>query len=67
MASRSTLSSSTEVRTTRDTATLPDGFVPGTVAPFVMRYGTDFLVAMQRAAAAPAATGARAAPEAEPA
>ncbi|MET0505229.1 MAG: hypothetical protein ABWZ85_07860 [Luteibacter sp.] len=29
---------------------LPDGFVPGTVAPFVMRYGTDFLVAMQRAA-----------------
>lgn len=30
---------------------LPDGFVPGTVAPFVMRYGTDFLVAMQRAAA----------------
>lgn len=31
--------------------TLPDGFMPGTVAPFVMRYGTDFLVAMQRAAA----------------
>lgn len=30
-------------------ATLPDGFVPGTVAPFVMRYGTDFLRAMQRA------------------
>ncbi|HXP00916.1 MAG TPA: hypothetical protein VN813_10445 [Luteibacter sp.] len=29
----------------------PDGFIPGTVAPFVMRYGTDFLVAMQRAAA----------------
>lgn len=25
--------------------------MPGTVAPFVMRYGTDFLVAMQRAAA----------------
>jgi hypothetical protein len=32
-------------------AALPDGFVPGTVAPFVMRYGTDFLMAMQRAAA----------------
>ena len=29
----------------------PDGFMPGTVAPFVMRYGTDFLVAMQRATA----------------
>lgn len=28
----------------------PDGFMPGTVAPFVMRYGVDFLVAMQRAA-----------------
>lgn len=45
--------------------TLPDGFVPGTVAPFVMRYGTDFLVAMQRAAASHDA--ARPAPEAEPA
>ncbi len=30
---------------------MPEGFVPGTVAPFVMRYGTEFLVAMQRAAA----------------
>jgi hypothetical protein len=29
----------------------PDGFMPGTVAPFVMRYGVDFLVAMQRTAA----------------
>lgn len=34
-----------------DAVALPDGFVPGSVAPFVMRYGTDFLVAMQRAAA----------------
>jgi hypothetical protein len=25
--------------------------MPGTVAPFVMRYGVDFLVAMQRSAA----------------
>jgi len=25
--------------------------MPGAVAPFVMRYGTEFLVAMQRAAA----------------
>lgn len=25
--------------------------MPGTVAPFVMRYGRDFLMAMQRAAA----------------
>lgn len=32
-------------------ASLPDGFMPGTVAPFVMRYGIHFLVAMQRAAA----------------
>lgn len=32
-------------------AALPEGLVPGTVAPFVMRYGVDFLVAMQRAAA----------------
>ena len=45
MARRSTLLPETE------TVTLPDGFVPGTVAPFVMRYGTDFLVAMQRTAA----------------
>jgi hypothetical protein len=44
MARRSTLLPET------DSASLPDGFVPGTVAPFVMRYGTDFLVAMQRAA-----------------
>ena len=43
----------------------PDGFMPGTVAPFVMRYGTDFLVAMQRAAAAHDA--AQAASEVEPA
>jgi hypothetical protein len=33
-----------------NTAPWPDGFMPGTVAPFVMRYGVDFLVAMQRAA-----------------
>jgi len=33
-----------------DPAPWPDGFMPGTVAPFVMRYGVDFLVAMQRAA-----------------
>ncbi|WP_369930023.1 hypothetical protein [Xanthomonas sp. NCPPB 2632] len=44
MARRSTLLPETQI------VTLPDGFVPGTVAPFVMRYGTDFLVAMQRAA-----------------
>lgn len=43
----------------------PDGFMPGTVAPFVMRYGTDFLVAMQRAAAAHDATQVPS--EAEPA
>jgi hypothetical protein len=30
--------------------------MPGTVAPFVMRYGVDFLVAMQRAAASHDAT-----------
>jgi len=29
---------------------LPDGFVPGSVAPFMMRYGTGFLLAMQKAA-----------------
>ncbi|WP_448098115.1 hypothetical protein [Luteibacter yeojuensis] len=46
-------------------ASLPDGFMPGTVAPFVMRYGTDFLVAMQRAAATHDAT--RPAIETEPA
>jgi hypothetical protein len=44
---------------------LPDGFMPGTVAPFVMRYGTDFLVAMQRAAASHDAANAPA--EIEPA
>lgn len=36
----------------QDNDAWPEGFMPGTVAPFVMRYGTDFLVAMQRAAAA---------------
>ena len=36
----------------QETEAWPDGFMPGAVAPFVMRYGTDFLVAMQRAAAA---------------
>jgi hypothetical protein len=46
MARRSTLLPDIDT----DIASLPDGFVPGTVAPFVMRYGTDFLVAMQRAA-----------------
>ncbi|MDF3981709.1 hypothetical protein P3W24_11265 [Luteibacter sp. PPL201] len=29
---------------------LPDGGVPLHVAPFVMRYGTDVLIAMRRAA-----------------
>lgn len=47
------------------TVSLPDGFVPGTVAPFVMRYGTDFMVAMQRAALAHEAD--QAATEAAPA
>lgn len=37
---------------TNNAQALPDGCMPGTVAPFVMRYGVDFLVAMQRAAAA---------------
>lgn len=45
MARRSTLLPESE------TVSLPEGFVPGTVAPFVMRYGTEFLVAMQRASA----------------
>ncbi|APG05244.1 hypothetical protein BJI69_15950 [Luteibacter rhizovicinus DSM 16549] len=36
--------------TDSNAAPWPDGFMPGTVAPFVMRYGVDFLVAMQRAA-----------------
>jgi hypothetical protein len=44
---------------------LPDGCMPGNVAPFVMRYGVDFLVAMQRAAAVQETT--QAAEEAEPA
>lgn len=48
MARRSTLLPDIDT----DIVSLPDGFVPGTVAPFVMRYGTDFLVAMQRAALA---------------
>ncbi|URL59874.1 hypothetical protein IM816_07235 [Luteibacter flocculans] len=43
----------------------PGGLMPGTVAPFVMRYGTDFLVAMQRAAAVHDA--AHPVPESEPA
>ncbi|HVI54821.1 MAG TPA: hypothetical protein VM621_07185 [Luteibacter sp.] len=44
---------STPVVEDTDTAAMPwpDGFMPGTVAPFVMRYGVDFLVAMQRSAA----------------
>ena len=50
----------------QDSDAWPDGFMPGTVAPFVMRYGTDFLVAMQRAAAAHDAAQATAS-EAEPA
>jgi hypothetical protein len=29
---------------------MPEGCMPGNVAPFVMRYGTQFLLAMQRAA-----------------
>jgi hypothetical protein len=51
----------------QDNDALPDGFMPGAVAPFVMRYGTDFLVAMQRAAAAHDAASARSDIEAEPA
>ncbi|SEN32933.1 hypothetical protein SAMN02800694_3204 [Luteibacter sp. UNCMF331Sha3.1] len=34
-----------------DIPALPDGLVPGSVAPFIMRYGTGFLLAMQKAAA----------------
>ena len=41
--------------------------MPGTVAPFVMRYGTDFLVAMQRAAASQDATRSPNETEPEPA
>lgn len=44
---------------------LPEGFVPGSVAPFMMRYGTGFLLAMQRAAVAHDA--ARSPDETEPA
>jgi hypothetical protein len=61
MARRFTLVEETE----STLATLPDGFMPGTVAPFVMRYGVDFLVAMQRSAAAQ--ENAPASEQAEPA
>jgi hypothetical protein len=61
MASRSSLSDHLDTTTM---PALPDGCVPGTVAPFVMRYGVDFLVAMQRAAAQASRQGAE---EAEPA
>ncbi|QWT21883.1 hypothetical protein KPL74_07720 [Bacillus sp. NP157] len=47
MASRSSLSDHLD---TTQVQALPDGCMPGHVAPFVMRYGVDFLVAMQRAA-----------------
>ena len=51
MARRVTQVSTPEVEDAGNTtAPWPDGFMPGTVAPFVMRYGVDFLVAMQRAA-----------------
>lgn len=51
MARRVTQVSSSVVEDTgHNAAPWPDGFMPGTVAPFVMRYGVDFLVAMQRAA-----------------
>ncbi|UPG91903.1 hypothetical protein L2Y96_09090 [Luteibacter aegosomaticola] len=62
MASRSSLSDHLD---TTHAQALPDGCMPGHVAPFVMRYGVDFLVAMQRAAGPKANT--RAAEEAEPA
>ncbi|MGE7137088.1 hypothetical protein ACQKIE_05610 [Luteibacter sp. NPDC031894] len=52
MARQYTQVSSIEALPGTDTTAWPDGFMPGTVAPFVMRYGTDFLVAMQRAAVA---------------
>ncbi|KJV33183.1 hypothetical protein [Luteibacter yeojuensis] len=61
MASRSSLSEILD--TTNHAQALPDGCMPGNVAPFVMRYGVDFLVAMQRAAA----QDAGAAKEPEPA
>ena len=51
MARRVTQVSTPAVEDTEyNAAPWPDGFMPGTVAPFVMRYGVDFLVAMQRAA-----------------
>jgi len=53
MARRVTQVSSPVVEDNRSNAApWPDGFMPGTVAPFVMRYGVDFLVAMQRTATA---------------
>jgi hypothetical protein len=53
MARRVTQVSSPVVEDIRSNAApWPDGFMPGTVAPFVMRYGVDFLVAMQRTATA---------------
>jgi hypothetical protein len=71
MARRFTLFRSLEVRSIDDldvaAASWPDGFMPGTVAPFVMRYGTDFLVAMQRAAASEDATRSPNETEPEPA
>lgn len=44
----------TEPRHDTTPSALPEGFMPGNVAPFVMRYGTDFLVAMRRAGLAEA-------------
>ena len=41
--------STRETRIESTPSALPEGFMPGNVAPFVMRYGTDFLVAMHRA------------------
>ncbi|MGN6092696.1 MAG: hypothetical protein ACTHOL_10110 [Luteibacter jiangsuensis] len=67
MASRFTLVRSIEVQSQSEAAAWPDGFMPGTVAPFVMRYGTDFLVAMQRAAASHDAARSAVRTEAEPA
>lgn len=62
MASRSSLSDHLD---TTHAQALPDGCMPGSVAPFVMRYGVEFLVAMQRTAASQ--VGTPAAEEAEPA
>ena len=67
MARRFTLVRSIEVQSQPAAAAWPDGFMPGTVAPFVMRYGTDFLVAMQRAAAVHDAARPQAEAETEPA